>query len=350
MKKAVVTGKVFLKHTAPRGHPERPDRIEAILKALEKLGDEVEVIDPAPASLDQVRLVHDPEYVDLVKSLCEAGGGYLDPDTYISSDTWEPALNAVGAAIKSLELVVNRGYDLVLAAVRPPGHHAHEREGRGFCIFNNVAIASDYARVYMKNSVDRIAIVDVDVHWGDGTADIFYERSDVLYISLHQDPRTLYPFTGFPEQVGRGEGEGFTVNIPLPPGTTDDLYLQALQEIALPILIEYNPDVVMVSLGYDAHFADPLADLALTAQGYWRIIKEIAETARKVKAHGVCLVLEGGYNLIAIERCTINVLKIDKDEPPEHEAPRLRDEPVKDFMKNIAKVKGVLKHYWRLSR
>lgn len=254
MERALYIGEVFLKHTPPFRHPEHPGRIKAILDLLKRteLGSEVEVRSPVLVDEKELHLIHDPEYVAYVKQMVEVGGGMLDPDTYVSGDSWEAALAAAGTVSYAAMNAIEGKHYLAVTAVRPPGHHARRNKGKGFCIFNNVALAAEKARRLGL----KVAIIDIDVHWGDGTAYIFYDTDEVLYISTHQDPRTLYPFEGFPYQKGRGKGEGYTVNIALPPGTNDDQILYAFDRIALPILEAYQPNLILVSAGWDTHWED----------------------------------------------------------------------------------------------
>ena len=236
---------------------------------------------------------------------------------------------------------------MVYAAVRPPGHHAGRDRAAGFCIFNNVAYAAQ--RLLDETSAERIAILDFDAHWGDGTAEIFYDRRDVLYISFHQDPRTLYPGRGFPEELGRGEGRGYTVNIIMPPYANDAMYAEAWERIARPILEQYNPHAVLVSLGFDAHMDDPLTDLALSLTGYWWLLHETLRTAEKLGVKGIAVALEGGYDLRVLREGVKVVVYAGSDEPPVKEEPF--DSPgdargrFKRFMERII---DALSPYWRL--
>ncbi len=296
---AVIYDDAFLKHKPPHFHYENPGRVQKIISHLRETGLlERFLVRPRMASIDDVCIVHDRKYVELVLRLCERGESYIDGDTYVSSGTREAALTAAGAVMTGVDLILRGEFRIFYAPVRPPGHHAGiagralTAPTQGFCIFNNVAIGAEYA---IRRGAARVAIVDIDAHHGNGTQEIFYLRSDVLYISIHQDPYTLYPGTGFVHEVGEGEGEGFNVNIPLPPGSGDDIYLEAIDNIVMPILRQYKPDIVLVSLGFDAHVEDPLTELEATLNTYEYLFSSLVDMAEKGTIKGVGFVLEGGY-------------------------------------------------------
>ncbi len=348
---AVITGPVFEEHRPPDYHPERPERVRVIREEAEKLAAEhrVDILKPVLVELSEATRVHEPRYVEYVKIAVEEAPRYLDPDTYVSPGTLEAALAALGSVYRAAELVYERKYRVVYAAVRPPGHHAGPDRAAGFCIFNNIAYAAQ--RLLDEHGVERIAILDVDAHWGDGTADIFYGRRDVLYISFHQDPRTLYPGRGFPEELGKGEGRGYTVNIIMPPLANDAMYAEAWEEIAEPILREYQPDMVLVSLGFDAHRDDPLTDLGLTLQGYWWVLRQALHVAEEVAGRGLALALEGGYDLRVLREGTRMVTGLTGDKPP------VWEEPVEDlgeargrFRRFLERVRRALEPYWPVLR
>lgn len=274
----IVYSEKYLQHK-PRGyHVENPSRILTALKTLENI--EKELVEPLPVSTDEVITIHDPDYVREVE-LKSMLGEDMDSDTYVSRETFESALYALGGALKSYEV---QGFGLL----RPPGHHAGIRGAAfsaptlGFCIFNNMAYV---ARKLGK----RVAILDFDVHHGNGTQEIVYNDPQILHVDLHQDPLTLYPGTGFPEDLGEGEAKGTKINIPLPPGSSDDIYREAL-DIAEEVIEQFSPEVIGFSAGFDGFLGDGLADLELTESSYYRLGR------MKRLGHRYFAVLEGGYS------------------------------------------------------
>ena len=296
----------FLHRNSP-GHPERPARIEAALIGARSWGGEIDEREAALASKADLSLVHDPTYVDAIEEFCREGGGELDPDTGAVPGTWEAARRAAGAGLVAIEAIQAGASPVAFLAIRPPGHHAHAARALGFCIFNNIAISAE--RLVSEGA--RVAIVDYDVHHGDGTQDTFGARSDVLYVSLHEYP--FYPGSGWLEEVGHGQGTGRTVNIPLPPGTAGDAVEQAFTRIVTPVVAQFAPDWILVSAGYDGHRADPLADWVLEADDYGRM-------ARHLSRFGVPVVyfLEGGYEYDAIVASVAATLRgaAGEDFPP----------------------------------
>ena len=225
------------------------------------------------------------------------GGGHIDPDTVVSSGSWEAALRAAGALVEAVDAVSQRRLSNAFCVVRPPGHHATPNQAMGFCIFNNVAIAA--AWLIAEQRAEHVAILDYDVHHGNGTQDAFYERSDVLYVSTHQFP--LYPGTGHWRETGAGPGEGYTVNLALPPESGDEVYAAALEQIVEPVVHRYNPDFVLLSLGFDAFFGDPLASLRLSISGaYVPLVRSAKRLADELCDGKLVVGLEGGYVLDAL--------------------------------------------------
>lgn len=284
----------FMKHEVPVNHPERPDRVIEALNGVNELS---RVIHPT-TNVDVVEtlsLIHEYHYIERALSLC-ATGGELDPDTYISKGTCDALSAEVNSIVTAVNLIKS-GEEQVYVPLRPPGHHSGFR-GRallaptqGFCIFNNAALA---AALLLKNGASRVAILDVDAHHGNGTQEIFYTTSKVFYISTHQDPRTIYPGTGYVNEVGVGDGEGFNMNFPLPPMTGDDLYSVVLRVIDGAIR-SYRPDYIVVSLGFDAHYLDPITNLNLSLNSYVRVFKLIRDLIKGGVSRGSIYVLEGGY-------------------------------------------------------
>jgi acetoin utilization deacetylase AcuC-like enzyme len=293
----------FRRHQPPGVHPERPERLEAIEAALHASGlaDRCIKVEARPAARAELERVHSIGYLDgLEKAIgATARSGWLDADTYFSPGTWEAALLAAGATIDLAAQVATGALDNGMAFVRPPGHHATRERAMGFCLLNNIAIAA--ARLRADGM--RVAIVDWDVHHGNGTEAVFDDDPEVLYASTHEWPQ--YPGTGPADYTGRGEGRGTTVNVPLPSGTDDAAYLAAFRECVLPAVAGFRPDVVLVSAGFDAHRDDPLGGLDLTEQAYTTVTRHLLEVQPRLAA-----VLEGGYDLGAIARSAVSVLGV----------------------------------------
>ena len=299
MRVAIIYSDEFLAHEPGPGHPECPERLTVMLRELRKSSllnsGACELIEPREAGMEELTMVHKARYIEWVRAICERGGGLLDlGDTIASPGSYRAAVLAAGAAIQGVELVLSGRFDAAIALVRPPGHHAGSDYARGFCIFNNVALAAKKA--ISACGLGRVAIIDIDAHHGNGTQELFYETDAVLYASLHQDP-TWFPGTGFEEEVGSGRGRGFTVNIPLPFLTGDDIYLRAMRSIIEPIIRQYRPQLVLVSLGLDVHYSDPVARLGLSMLGQAEAFASVVRWARETCGGKMVIVLEGGYSL-----------------------------------------------------
>ena len=282
-----------LAHDTGDRHPENPDRLRAIRRGLAKRHG-VEYTEASPASREAVTAVHDDDYVDEFEAFCADGGGNWDPDTVAGEETWDAALSAAGLAewAATAALDGKDGRRTPFAIGRPPGHHAVTADAMGFCFFNNAAVAAE--SVIDDGRADRVAILDWDVHHGNGTQDIFYDRGDVLYASIHEDG--LYPATGELGETGTGAGDGTTVNLPLAAGADDDDYRYAIDEAIAPALERFAPDLVIVSAGFDAHRHDPISRMRVSSEGYAVLTDRIRSVADGVSA-AVAYVLEGGYGL-----------------------------------------------------
>jgi acetoin utilization deacetylase AcuC-like enzyme len=290
---AVAHDPIFLEHASPEGHPERPARLEAARKGLEAATLTAKRVWLAPhdASDDELARVHTPAYVE---SLRRADGwqGYLNADTYCSRASIRAARRAAGAGVAMVDALLDGRARTGLALVRPPGHHARPAEAMGFCFFNNVAVAAAHARV---RGAERVAVVDFDVHHGNGTQEMFYADPAVLYVSLHQYP--FYPGTGSVRETGTFEGTGRTVNVPLSAGAGDSVYLAAFQRIVAPVLASFDPDLLLISAGFDAHELDPLGSMRVTEAGFGGIAAELGRALPRGPDGRVGVVLEGGYDL-----------------------------------------------------
>ncbi len=298
-------------------HPENQKRLDVIVNSLKNEGiwDKIDVIKPSIASEDDILRVHTEKHVKYIKNLCESGGGYIDYDTFASPQSYEIAKLAAGGAIKAVDLVINNDINAYSIA-RPPGHHATRDKAMGFCLFNNLAISLEYLR--NKYKIKKFLILDFDVHYGNGTAEIFYEDPDVLYISIHQNPGTIFPGSGFVHEKGAGNGEGYNLNIPMAPGSTTDDYIYMLETILGPVASKFNADFYFLDVGFDGHVDDPLSSLALTDDFY-----EYAVNKMKYFTESMALILEGGYNLDVLSRCNIKMINalnnINSEEYYKHE-------------------------------
>jgi acetoin utilization deacetylase AcuC-like enzyme len=281
---------------APLGHhPERPERLAAARAGVKKAGVPLEPVPARPATDDELARVHDPRFIEALSRL-RGDTGYLDPDTYVSAQSVDVARLAAGSLVQMVDAMIDGPARQGVALLRPPGHHARPARAMGFCLLNNVAVAAAHARA---RGVDRVAIVDWDVHHGNGTQEMFWRDPHVLYLSTHQFP--FYPGTGDVDEVGEGEGTGFTVNVPLAAHAPDAVYAQAFDRVILPVLEAYAPELVLVSAGFDAAARDPLAQMELSPEAFGWMARELARIAAST-AHGrIGLVLEGGYDLVALE-------------------------------------------------
>jgi acetoin utilization deacetylase AcuC-like enzyme len=282
------------------GHPERPERVEAIRQALKEAGwwEMYRCVEPLALPQEVLRAIHTPEYLAYLETACQRCQR-LDLDTYTNAESWQLALNSAGGAAAVAREVwqgkARRGF----ALARPPGHHALPGRGMGFCLLNNIALAAE--ALLQGEGAQRLAIVDLDLHHGNGTQEVFYRRVEVFYLSTHQAP--FYPGTGRLEERGAGLGFGTNANLPLPPGSGDLAFRAALDEVFLPLLDRYEPEMLLVSAGFDTHWKDPIGSLALTAKEYGRLVSRLARWADEHCGGRIALVLEGGYHLEAGAAC-----------------------------------------------
>ena len=287
----VLTSERFREHTPPPGHPECPERqdvMDAVAAQWRAAGGTVEA--PAPAGDDAIRRVHSAAFVE---TLASAAGRavMLDPDTFTSAESWDVSRLAAGAAIGAVDAVLDGRFARAAALVRPPGHHSNRDRARGFCLVNNAAVAAAHA---LARGCARVAIVDVDVHHGNGTQEIFESDPRLLSVSTHQWP--FYPGTGAADEVGIGDGRGFTVNIPIERGATDADHQLVFDEIVVPVTQRFQPDLVVISAGFDAHEEDPLGGMRMSTPGFGRLIGTLCRAADACAGGRVVLVTEGGYH------------------------------------------------------
>jgi len=300
---AYVYHPIYLEHNRP-GHPENARRLERILDTLREQGmlDRLQPLEPRPATREELLRVHTEPHIEHVREVAQRGGGHLDPDTYVSPRSFEAALMAAGGVTRAVEGVLSGKIANAFALVRPPGHHATAGRAMGFCLFNNVAIAARAALA--REGIERVFIADFDVHHGNGTADLFASDPNVFYFSTHQYP--YYPGTGAKEDRGSGAGAGTALNVPLPTNVGDDGYARILQALVWPLVERFNPDLMLVSAGYDAHWNDPLAHMALSLAGYAATAQTLVSMADRWCDGRLVFTLEGGYQLDALAYGVLN--------------------------------------------
>jgi acetoin utilization deacetylase AcuC-like enzyme len=287
------------KHSEP-GHPERPQRVEAVQQGLAQAGwwDRYPKISPIEITERDILSIHSRDYLERLKR-ASSRGRHLDMDTYTTPASWDLAKQAAGGAIAVALAVWEGNAENGFALTRPPGHHARPGQGMGFCLLNNISLAADF--LLQKRGAERIAIVDLDLHHGNGTEEIFWRRGDVLYISTHEFP--FYPGTGDLTDRGEGQGYGYTANFPLPPGTGDQGFQEIMDIFILPLLNSYQPQMILVSFGFDPHWRDPLGHLKLTAEKYGELVRNLKQTAEDICRGKIALFLEGGYDIQAGAAC-----------------------------------------------
>ena len=333
------------------GHPFRGDRFENAMNYFRDKGlfslPQLTVAEPQPVLREDLLRVHDEHYVDLIFRLAEEDRGY-DVETPVSKTILEAALLVVGGGIECGKAVFEGKAE---RAVSLGGgyHHAGRGYGGGFCLFNDIAVLIEFLRA--KFDVQRFLVLDYDVHFGNGTSDIYYRDPSVLYISLHQDPRTIYPGTGFAHEIGAGEGEGFNVNVPLPAGTGDGSYLYALNEVFVPLAEEFKPQVIVANGGSDSHFADTLGDLSLTVKGFFDVSCLIRRTAEQVCSGRVILIPGSGYNPKVLPACWYALVagiagleKISVEEP--YDVPEESQHCCRTVEKTVDELKRHLRKHW----
>ncbi len=306
---AIIYHEDYLKHDAGILHPERKERLIETIKYLNESGlmKKLKSIKPKKATEFDLERVHSSEYIERIKTYSEMGGYQIDMDTYIDEKTFEIAKLAAGGVMLAGDLVMSGNFDNSYALVRPPGHHAKRDKAAGFCYFNNVAVAVRYLQ--SKYKLKRIMIFDWDSHAADGTMSIFWNDPSVLNISIHQNPATLYPGTGFINQIGGGDGEGYTVNIPMYENSCDSDYIFIIKNFVIPIADSYKPELIIISAGMDSHKDDPLSSICLTERGYSEMSKIFVELAERLCRGRIFAELEGGYNLEALSRSNYEIFK-----------------------------------------
>ena len=307
----VVIDQDYLKHRPGSGHPERPERIQVLLKLTEELDPgKFQLLPPKAATRAEIESCHGPDYVSLLESTAKANQFALDGDTITCRDSFGVGLLAVGGFLRLLDAIATGEHPNGFALVRPPGHHALRNRAMGFCLFNTIAIGAQHLkRTY---GAKRILIMDWDVHHGNGTQDAFYDDPSVLFISTHQFP--YYPGSGAVDEVGVGAGEGYTVNIPLPAGCADAEYLRVFNDVVVPAAAEFAPEWILVSAGFDPHRRDPLGGMGVTEAGFGAMARMLLALAERYAGARIAFLLEGGYDLAALRNSVAAVLNAMPDQ------------------------------------
>jgi acetoin utilization deacetylase AcuC-like enzyme len=342
MSVSLIFSSKFLDHQTPPGHPERVERAEVMQSVVAAWTQRGGVMhEPRPATRAELLRIHSVQHLDAIDRTAGRAVS-LDPDTATSPESRDVALLAAGAALGGVDAIVQSRATRLMALVRPPGHHAERDRAMGFCLYNNVAAAAAHA---LSLGMERVVIMDYDVHHGNGTQWIFYDDPRVLYISTHQYP--FYPGTGAAEDVGRGKGAGFTLNVPLEAGATDGDYHDVFKGLVIPVIDQFKPELVLISAGFDAHERDPLARMRLSTHGYATLTKSLCDTA-DTHCHGrVVAVTEGGYDLIALKACLESSVSIldGAAVPQPSEAPL---GPTARSRTAIAAVRSAHAKYWKI--
>ncbi|MHA1596445.1 MAG: histone deacetylase family protein [Candidatus Asgardarchaeia archaeon] len=341
--------KECLLHDPGFDHPERKERLEYTLnfiKAIDFKG-KLRFYDGKCAKIKDILFVHRKEYFELIKKMSESGG-LLDSDTILSKDTLKSAMYAVGTCLHATESIVKGEVKNAFALIRPPGHHAMRDRGGGFCFFNNVAIVAKYL---IKEGFKRIVIVDWDAHHGNGTQSIFYRDPKVLYMGLHQDGRTLYPGTGFIEEMGAGEGEGFNINFPFPPFSLEHHYIRVFKEILIPVMEDYKPQFILISAGYDGHYLDTISNIFLKVQSFGYFTELLEEVSDRFSSGKMLAVLEGGYVLKPLAEGISNTLSVMSSFGilfKDNIKLKKKNSVERMFLSRLSLLKGKLKNYWKV--
>lgn len=301
-KTAFVYHSDYLNHDTGYGHPERPDRLRASIAALQQsdVWDQLLHIEPQPATTEQIAYAHNSGYSEHIRQACESEIP-LSYDTPVGHDSYDIALLSTGGVLCAANAVATNQVKNAFAMVRPPGHHATPSQSMGFCLFNNIAIAARYLQ--QEHGVGKVAIVDWDVHHGNGTQDIFYEDESVFFFSIHQSP--LYPGTGSRYEQGSGKARGTTLNMPMPRDTGDGEYIRVFEDVLIPALQDYSPEFILISAGFDAHHLDPLANIYITAEGFATLTDLVLGVAEEIASGNVVSALEGGYSLEGLSESVV---------------------------------------------
>ena len=358
MKTGIVYDPIYLEHRIGV-HVESHERLIGIMDFIEEKkvleNPDFKLIDPRKATTDQIKYVHQESLINEVKEVSEVARitGHiqnLDMDTAVSAKTYEASLFSVGGNLNGIDSILEGEVNNVFATVRPPGHHSNSYKCAGFCIFNNIAIATEY--LLREKNFKRVAIIDWDCHAGNGTSDIFYngsENGEVVFFDSHQDGRTLYPGTGFINDIGNEAGEGKIINFPMPPRAADDVNILFFNEIIAPVCDEFKPEFILISAGFDTHWTDRLTNMGWTYQGPANYLKKIKEIAEKYAKDRILITLEGGYEIDKQAKAVYNCLQVlNSSNKLIEEKPRTSDKDVLNYINNrvIPNLKESLKPHW----
>lgn len=324
----------YLLHNPGIEHPESPQRLIPIRQTVETFaaGGHWQCLPPRKATVEELLLVHHPAHIQRIEHAAKNAPVYLDPDTSVSVESYETALLAAGGVLECIDAICSGKLQRIFAFVRPPGHHASRENARGFCLFNNVAIAAAYAR--SEYNLERLAIVDFDVHHGNGTQSCFYSDPGVLYISSHQYP--FYPGSGYFDEIGKGPGKGYSLNFPLPEGSGDSDFVPIYSKIIPAVLATYSPQLIIVSAGFDGHRSDIMGGLLLTHSGYAAAAASVIAAADQSCDGKVCFVLEGGYNAQAL-RDSIGAIMTEMEKPAPREVSIREGDSFQEMSRQAAK-------------
>ncbi|MFX0108416.1 MAG: histone deacetylase [Candidatus Hodarchaeota archaeon] len=301
----------FTRHVISPGHPERPERLSTAIRYISNSGlleaGKVNVVEPQKAQLDDIMPLHSEAYLQGIRRKSEMGGGFFTLDTAVNQFSYDAAVLAAGAGVMAADRIMEGKSDNAYVLCRPPGHHAEYERAFGFCFINNIAVSAQ--RLIKKHDLDRVLIVDYDAHHGNGTQNAFYSSNQVLYVGLHQDGRTLFPGSGFPNEIGSGKGKGYNVNLAMYPGAGDLSFDLAFSEIIERIGEQFEPEFILVSAGFDGHFQDPLTNLGLTTSGIAMLNSRLNTLAMQYCDGRIAFFLEGGYDLDTVGRGSLNIVE-----------------------------------------
>lgn len=341
MNVGIVKDNIFLEHITDDYHPENPGRLKSIYSMLSSIDNKgIEYIPPRMATHEEIALIHEPSYIESIAATIGKAQRRLDPDTVTSPMTYEASRMAVGGTLTLADKLMDAEISSGFALVRPPGHHAEHNRAMGFCIFNNIAIAARY--LVQKHALKKVIIVDFDLHHGNGTQHSLYKDSSILYFSTHQYP--YYPGTGYYDEVGDGEGKGYTVNVPLSYGMDDADYIYVFNNLLVPLTDIYKPDAVLVSAGFDTYYNDPLGGMGVTETGYATMARILLNIAKKHSKDKTLFALEGGYDVAGLASSVKAVIMEMRGTPLYSEDKH--GNPSDNVVQTVGKVKEVLKPYW----